>query len=246
MNAYYKSNKRFFFLKSPKTNAVLFNKKQRFYSTTIINHFFKVNLNSNNSDSNAHMKIEEIKINEFTFDFYNLIIDPQFDFEKLSENEQYDFLINQLVLHKLNSLKLNIVSPDCVNLFHKNFFFITDKNDDFSYYFFNVIDYRKNVVSFNQKNKAVFYSFSIIENTSFVKIDNPNKTFGIQLTIVNFRRDTSILPVPMDTVFYSYNDRLFLQSYLNTFVEDHKSTLILETKKTVQLLSQIIDFEKDF
>jgi hypothetical protein len=101
------------------------------------------------------------------------------------------------------------------------------------------------VVSFNH-TKAVFYSFSIIENTSFVKIDNPNKTFGIQLTIVNFRRDTSILPVPMDTVFYSYNDRIFLQSYLNTFVEDHRSTLILETKKTVQLLSQLIDFEKDF
>lgn len=145
----------------------------------------------------------------------------------------------------MNSLKPNMVSPECVNLFHKKFFFITDKNDDISYYFFNVIDYRKNVVSFNH-TKAVFYSFSIIENTSFVKIDNPNKTFGIQLTIVNFRRDTSILPVPMDTVFYSYNDRIFLQSYLNTFVEDHRSTLILETKKTVQLLSQLIDFEKDF
>ena len=59
--------------------------KLRFYSTENTN----ISVNS----------IEEIRISEFHFE--DKIINPVFDFEKLSESEQYDFFVNQLKLSKM-------------------------------------------------------------------------------------------------------------------------------------------------
>ena len=178
-----------------------------------------------------------------------MVIDPASGFEQLSESQRYDFLVNQLILHKINSLKPNMISPKCYNIFHKNFFFIKDKNDNDndnnkgSYYFFNLIDFRKNVVSFTD-SEATFYSFCIIENTSILKVDKTKTTFVIQLNIVNYRWDNKIIPGQADFVYFSYNEHIFISNYLNKFIDTHQLVLILEIKKTLQLLNQIIDFDK--
>jgi hypothetical protein len=79
-------------------NKQISSKIKRFYSTSN-------KINNENSISLSNRK-EEMNI-QLQFDFKDLIINPQFDLDKLSHLEQSDFFVNQFGKQQMTILEMD-------------------------------------------------------------------------------------------------------------------------------------------
>ena len=88
-----------------------------------------------------------------------------------------------------------------------------------------------------------FYSICIFDNSSLININKKDNIFEIKLYFINYFIDKHFLPVQAENVYYNYSDYIVLSNYLNIFVNNNKAFFLLEIKKTISLLDNIINLE---
>jgi hypothetical protein len=184
-----------------------------------------------------------VQVSDLSFHFESFTVSQAFDFESLSSTDQYNFLIKTLLQIRIEQFGWNKNYHCGIN---DKFYIVSDRDTSestFSYFFFNVLDYKKHIVPLSGDSSLVLYSLCLLQNSGFTQIHKEQNIFEARVDFINFSRRPNVLPGLEGNVSFDSSERVFIHSYFQTYFYQNKARLMDEVIKTINLIEPYFDLD---